>query len=88
MRTRYCIRRELGICLKEGGRGGKLYLENNGNRFALDFDCTHCMMSVTYAGRYKEARTGESATGKPRREDLRPNKTKQDRHRHKTARRR
>ncbi len=88
MRTRYCIRRELGMCIKESGRGGKLYLENNGNRFALDFDCTHCMMSVTYAGRYKEARTGESATEKPRREDLRPNKTEQDRHRHKTARRR
>lgn len=57
MRTRYCIRRELGMCLKEGGRGGRLYIENNGNRFALDFDCTRCMMSVTYAGRCKKART-------------------------------
>jgi len=58
MRTRYCIRRELGICLREGGRGGALYIENNGNRFALGFDCRNCMMSVTYSGRYRKTRIG------------------------------
>lgn len=60
MRTRYCIRRELGMCLREGGRGGRLYLDNNVNRFLLDFDCARCMMGVTYVGRYREARTGKS----------------------------
>lgn len=74
MRTRYCVRRELGICLREGGRGGRLYMENNGNRFALDFDCSRCMMGVTYVGRYGEART---ATG-GRRAEARPRKVAHD----------
>lgn len=48
MRTKYCIRYELGICPKhhhckptEG-----LRLRNNGREFALEFDCAHCEMVV------------------------------------------
>ena len=73
MRTRYCIRRELGICLKKGGSGGSLYLENNGNRFRLDFDCSSCMMSVIYDGRYSkphnDSRPGAARSDLPRRGD-------------------
>lgn len=51
MNTGYCIRRELGICLKEGGRGGSLRLINNDNIFRLEFDCRQCRMSVIYEGK-------------------------------------
>ena len=47
MRSRYCIRRELGMCLKEGGRPGRLFLLNNGRRLALSFDCRACEMTVS-----------------------------------------
>ncbi len=46
MRSRYCIRKELGCCLKEGGQKGKLCLLNNGRRLELDFDCNRCEMIV------------------------------------------
>lgn len=48
MRTKYCIRYELGICLKHGGNKvqGPLYLLNNGRRLALGFDCANCEMTV------------------------------------------
>ncbi len=46
MRTKYCIRHELGMCLKDGGKAGKLFLLNNGRRFALEFDCKACEMVV------------------------------------------
>ena len=51
MRTRYCIRHELGICPKyHGAKPGKpLFLLNNGQRFALGFDCRNCEMTVTEA---------------------------------------
>lgn len=55
MRTRYCIRREMGTCLKEGGRGGELRLDNNGNVFMLRFDCAQCMMSVIYGGKVRRS---------------------------------
>ncbi|MGM9738329.1 MAG: DUF3656 domain-containing protein [Candidatus Cryptobacteroides sp.] len=50
MRTRYCIRYELGMCpahQAKGKRTGPLFLLNNGRRFALHFDCAHCEMSIT-----------------------------------------
>ena len=52
MRTRYCIKRELGICPKYGGKlppgiTGPLFLTNNGRRLRLSFDCTRCEMIVT-----------------------------------------
>ena len=48
MRTRYCIRHELGMCPVHQGAGntGPLFLLNNGRRLALHFDCTRCEMTV------------------------------------------
>ena len=49
MRSRYCIRFELGMCpvhhkVKDSG---PLFLINNGRRLALHFDCRNCEMTVT-----------------------------------------
>ena len=49
MRSRYCIRYELGICpvhhrVKDSG---PLFLLNNGRRLALHFDCRNCEMTVS-----------------------------------------
>ncbi len=51
MRSRYCIRHELGLCPKQspGTRPEPLFLINNGRRLRLDFDCTRCEMSVSEA---------------------------------------
>ena len=52
MRTRYCIRHELGLCPKTqaGNKAASpLYLLNNGQRFALVFDCRNCEMIVKLA---------------------------------------
>ena len=48
MRTKYCLRHELGICLiqRPGIRPDPLYLRNNGRRLRLDFDCRACEMTV------------------------------------------
>lgn len=50
MRTRYCIRYELGQCLKMKPKGtpfpARLHLENNGQVFPLQFDCANCEMVV------------------------------------------
>lgn len=51
MHTRYCIRRELGICRKEPQQGAKkwaepLYLQRGTERFPLRFDCARCEMYV------------------------------------------
>ena len=48
MRTRYCVRYELGLCPRYQGSGDNrpLYLLNNGRRFTLRFDCRHCEMTV------------------------------------------
>ncbi len=51
MRTRYCIRHELGICPKQkpGTKAAPLMLMNNGRRLALNFDCPACEMTVSQA---------------------------------------
>ena len=51
MRTKYCIRHELGMCpIHQGAKqSAPLFLLNNGKRFALHFDCRHCEMTVTEA---------------------------------------
>lgn len=51
MRTRYCIRYELGMCPKHHHAKSPraLYLLNNGQRFALGFDCARCEMTVRRA---------------------------------------
>ena len=48
MRSKYCIRYELGMCpvhhkVKDSGT---LFLLNNGQSFALKFDCRNCEMTV------------------------------------------
>ena len=49
LRTRYCIRYELGLCpVHQGARPtGPLFLLNNGRRLALTFDCRRCEMTVS-----------------------------------------
>ena len=51
MRSKYCVRYELGLCPKyQGARPPQeLFLLNNGRRLALHFDCAACEMSVTPA---------------------------------------
>jgi len=51
MRSRYCIRYELGMCPKLQGapESGPLFLINHGRRLALGFDCRNCEMTVTPA---------------------------------------
>jgi putative protease len=51
MRTKYCIRYELGMCPKHHGskETGPLYLLNNGQRFSLHFDCRNCEMVLKEA---------------------------------------
>ena len=48
MRTKYCLRHELGLCPKQrpGTRPEPLFLLNNGRRLRLDFDCKACEMTV------------------------------------------
>ncbi len=57
MRTKYCIRHELGMCPvhqikgsghpKETGRTKRLFLRNNGKSYTLTFDCRNCEMVVS-----------------------------------------
>ena len=51
IRTKYCIRYELGICPKHHGckESGPLFLLNNGMRLSLHFDCRNCEMTVKEA---------------------------------------
>ena len=51
IRTKYCIRYELGMCPVHQGakRSAPLFLLNNGKRLALNFDCRNCEMTVTEA---------------------------------------
>ena len=48
MRTKYCLRHELGLCPKQrpGTRPEPLFLRNQGRRLRLDFDCAACEMVV------------------------------------------
>lgn len=50
LKSKYCVKYELGLCRKhfsEAPDYGKLFLLNNGRRYALEFDCAACEMSVT-----------------------------------------
>ena len=49
MRTKYCVRYELGMCPVHQGAAssGNLYLLNNGRRLTLSFNCRDCEMSVS-----------------------------------------
>ncbi len=47
MRSAYCIRREIGECLREHPRlKGDLYLERGTRRYRLEFDCARCEMNL------------------------------------------
>ena len=48
MRTKYCIRYELGLCpVHQGAKStGPLFLLNNGKQLELHFDCARCEMIV------------------------------------------
>ena len=53
MNTRYCLRRELGICKKNPESHSPLknakepfYIESGKNKFRLQFDCNNCEMRV------------------------------------------
>jgi len=60
MRSKYCIRAELGICLKNHHgtnnpkrtcpeNASQLFLKNNGNTFPLHFDCSNCEMIIFFS---------------------------------------
>jgi len=50
MRSSYCIRREIGECLREHPRlQGDLYLERGALRYRLEFDCARCEMNLVDA---------------------------------------
>ena len=51
MRSKYCVRYELGMCpMFQGAReSGPLFLLNNGRKFALGFDCKNCEMTLSAA---------------------------------------
>lgn len=51
MRSKYCIRFELGLCPvhQHAAPSGDLFLLNNGKRYALEFDCRNCEMVVREA---------------------------------------
>jgi putative protease len=47
MESSYCIRREIGECLKKGSKlRDRLYLEHGRNKYLLDFDCAKCVMCL------------------------------------------
>lgn len=49
MTTRYCLRRELGYCMKtlQGKKiPAPLFIETGNMRFRLDFNCSECRMKV------------------------------------------
>lgn len=57
MRSAYCIRREIGECLREGSRlRDDLYLEHGADRFRLAFDCAACEMSLVAEPRRRPAK--------------------------------
>jgi putative protease len=58
MRSRYCVRRELGLCgekLRREGFEEPLFLRGpEGNTCRLEFDCSSCEMRLVWLGREKK----------------------------------
>jgi putative protease len=52
MRTRYCLREQLGLCLRENPdlrSQEPLYLvDEDGHRYRLRFNCADCEMEILY----------------------------------------
>lgn len=69
MRTKYCIRYEIGLCPRTNAKAGKaepLFLINNGRRLKAVFHCRECEMTIVSDGEVspgkplsKEAAAGE-----------------------------
>jgi len=61
MTTKYCIRKQLGHCLKDGGgraaRGSLFLVDRAGNRLRLHFDCARCGMDIYLDTRIREPHT-------------------------------
>lgn len=51
MRSKYCVRHELGLCPKQGEvkKAEPLFLINGKERFRLDFHCAACEMTVRHS---------------------------------------
>ena len=49
MRTKYCVRHQLGLCPKQGKvkKAEPLFLRNGKERLCLTFDCAVCEMTVS-----------------------------------------
>ncbi len=49
MRSKYCVRHELGLCPRQGKakKAEPLFLVNSGKRLRLDFQCAVCEMTVS-----------------------------------------
>ena len=49
MRTKYCIRHQLGLCPRQGNvkKAEPLFLRNGKERLQLTFDCAVCEMTVS-----------------------------------------
>ncbi|MBO4634907.1 MAG: U32 family peptidase [Bacteroidales bacterium] len=62
MRSKYCVRYELGLCprQKAGTKPDPLFLLNAGRRLRLDFHCKECEMTVTAAYNSKESNSSPS----------------------------
>lgn len=62
MRTRYCLRRETGQCLRKNpAYRGRLFLASGRHVYELLFDCARCEMSVVYRGERGEPAREEGA---------------------------
>ena len=50
MTTKYCLRQELGCCLKQqpDNREDWILVDEKGHRYGLRFDCTACQMQVVF----------------------------------------
>ncbi|MFI3264870.1 MAG: U32 family peptidase [Rikenellaceae bacterium] len=49
MQSSYCIRHEIGECLKKGSKlRDPLFIERGDRRYRLDFDCKNCRMNLIY----------------------------------------
>ncbi len=47
MESSYCLRHEIGECIKEGSKlRGELFLHHGADRFRLEFDCAKCQMNI------------------------------------------
>ncbi|MFI3302900.1 MAG: U32 family peptidase [Rikenellaceae bacterium] len=47
MESSYCLRHEIGECIKEGSQlRGELLLHHGADRFRLEFDCAKCQMNI------------------------------------------